>query len=427
MRYQTIVIDAGIVGTSIAWHLQKNNSKVLLLDKNLPGAETSYGNAGLIQFEAIHVRPFPRQLTQLVKVIPNRRVDIRYRLPAVLRHHQALLQYWKYSAPSSVKQIEKEWQTLIAHGTSEHQAMIIAAGADDLIRRSGWIELHRTKDHFKIAIASASSDQAYGIEHKVLTIDKLQTLEPNGNFDEFVGAIHWFKSWQVVNPSALVNAYAKSFVAMAGDIKQNAVKEITLDNSGDIHANGSSESRGWQVVTDSETYHCDDLVIAAGPWSNQLIKPLGYDLPLFPMRGYHQHFQVTEQNAINHSMIDMDKGFVIGPMQQGIRITTGAEMTTMDAAKNFGQLQAALQFANQIIPLQTAVEKEAWAGSRPCMPDMKPVIGAAGKHDNLWFAFGHAHNGLTLGPVTGRLIEELIHDKPTLIDVEPFSAQRFFA
>ena len=115
----------------------------------------------------------------------------------------------------------------------------------------------------------------------------------------------------------------------------------------------------------------------------------------------------------------------MGPMQQGIRITTGAEMTTMDAPKNFDQLNAVLSFAQAVLPLNQRVETEAWAGSRPCMPDMKPVIGAAGKHNNLWFAFGHGHQGFTLGPITGRIIEELLHNKPTAVDIKPFNAQRF--
>ena len=200
---------------------------------------------------------------------------------------------------------------------------------------------------------------------------------------------------------------------MQGTIKESDVKEIVQDTD------------GWKIVTDSETYYSDKLVIAAGPWSNDLIRPLGYDLPLFPMRGYHQHFKVTDKNTISHSMFDMDKGFVMGPMQQGIRITTGAEMTTMNAPKNFGQLKTVLKFAKKILPLEDAVESEAWAGSRPCMPDMKPVIGPANKHEKLWFAFGHSHQGFTLGPMTGRLVEEMIHEKPLLVDLAPFSAERF--
>ena len=417
MRYDVIVIGAGMVGTSTAWHLQKNNSKVLMLDRKLPGLETSYGNAGLIQREAIHTHPFPRQITEVFRVLPNQGTDIRYRVPAILRYHQALLQYWKYSSPASVKKIESEWQTLIAHCTSEHQTMIEASGADELITRDGWLQLHRSKETLKAAADTAEVDRAQGVEHKVLSLEELKALEPNANFDGFVGAIHWLNSWQVSNPSFLVKAYAKNFEQMGGSILESNVTEIQPDNS--------NEAQGWKVVTDTDTYYGDNLVIAAGPWSNELIKPLGYTLPLFPMRGYHQHFKLHEKNTIHHSMFDMDKGFVMGPMQQGIRITTGAEMTTMNAPKNFGQLKTVLKLARKILPLEDAVESEAWAGSRPCMPDMKPVIGPAPKHDKLWFAFGHSHQGFTLGPMTGRIVEEMIHDKPLLVDITPFSAQRF--
>ncbi len=413
MRYEVIVIGAGMVGTSVAWHLQKNNAQVLLLDKKLPGSETSYGNAGLIQREAIHTHPFPRHLTEMIRVLPNQGTDIRYRIPAILRYHQALLQYWKYSTPASVKKIEAEWQTLIEHCTTEHQTMIEASGADELITRDGWLQLHRSEETFKEAIAAAIDARNQGVEHNVLTVDELKAMEPSANFDAFVGAIHWLNSWQVSNPSSLVKAYAKNFQEMQGTIKESSVKEIV------------QEENGWKVITDNDTYYSDKLVIAAGPWSNDLIKPLGYDLPLFPMRGYHQHFKVNEKNTIHHSMFDMDKGFVMGPMQQGIRITTGAEMTTMNAPKNFGQLNTVLKLARKILPLEDAVESEAWAGSRPCMPDMKPVIGPAPKHDKLWFAFGHSHQGFTLGPMTGRIVEEMIHEKPLLVDIKPFSADRF--
>ena len=360
---------------------------------------------------------FPRQITEVFRVLPNQGTDIRYRVPAILRYHQALLQYWKYSSPASVKKIESEWQTLIAHCTSEHQTMIEASGADELITRDGWLQLHRSKETLKAAADTAEVDRAQGVEHKVLSLEELKALEPNANFDGFVGAIHWLNSWQVSNPSFLVKAYAKNFEQMGGSILESNVTEIQPDNS--------NEAQGWKVVTDTDTYYSDNLVIAAGPWSNELIKPLGYTLPLFPMRGYHQHFKLHEKNTIHHSMFDMDKGFVMGPMQQGIRITTGAEMTTMNAPKNFGQLKTVLKLARKILPLEDAVESEAWAGSRPCMPDMKPVIGPADKHDKLWFAFGHSHQGFTLGPITGRLVEELIHNKPLTVDVAPFNAQRF--
>jgi len=415
MRYDVIVVGAGIVGTSIAWHLQKNNAQVLLLDKKLPGEETSYGNAGIITREAVNAKPFPRSAKEIFSVLPNNRTDIRYRWLAIYGFQRPLFQYWLHSSPKNVEVIDKEWATLIEHCTNEHEPMIKAAGAEALVSKIGWIELHRHSIDFEKAISKAVKAAEQGVEYQVLSLVALQALEPNLNVTDYIGGIHWKNSWQIKNPSHLVKAYAKNFAAMAGEVKQLTVTDIM------------QTAEGWQVVCGNDSYACQHVVIAAGPWSAELIKPLGYHIPMFPMRGYHQHFKVTPKNALSHSLFDVDKGFVMGAMEQGIRVTTGAEMANLDAPKKFAQLEAVLTHARKLAPLEDAVEAEAWCGARPCMPDMKPVIGRASKHDNLWFAFGHAHQGLTLGPVTGRLIEEMIHNKPLFIDAKPFSSHRFTA
>ena len=413
MRYDVIVIGAGMVGTSIAWHLQKNNSQVLLLDKKQPGEETSYGNAGIITREAVNIKPFPRSFREVFRVLPNNSTDIRYRWSAIYHLKSPLLQYWMSSSPKKVKEIDKAWSALIQHCTNEHDPMIKASGADGLVRKIGWIELHRISNSYEYAIGKAKKAADQGVEYEVLSLAALKELEPNINFEDYVGGIHWKNSWQIKNPSNLVKAYAENFEQMAGEIKQSTVNSVI------------QTEEGWQVTTDGETYLCQDLVIAAGPWSTSLIEPLGYKIPLFPMRGYHQHFKMTDKNEFSHSLFDVDKGFVMGAMDQGIRITTGAEMAMSDDPKNFNQLESVLTYARNVLPLDVAVESEAWCGTRPCLPDMKPIIGPASKHDNLWFAFGHAHQGMTLGPVTGRLIEEMINGKPLLIDAKPFSSERF--
>ena len=89
-------------------------------------------------------------------------------------------------------------------------------------------------------------------------------------------------------------------------------------------------------------------------------------------------------------------------MRRGIRLTTGAEFALRDAIRTPVQLGRAEPIARDLFPLAERLDTEAWMGSRPCTPDMMPVIGRAPRHANLWFAFGHAHHGLTLGPVTGQ-------------------------
>jgi D-amino-acid dehydrogenase len=79
----------------------------------------------------------------------------------------------------------------------------------------------------------------------------------------------------------------------------------------------------------------------------------------------------------------------------------------------------------EMLALGDRLDAEPWMGARPCTPDMKPIIGAAPNHPNLWFAFGHAHHGLTLGAVTGRMLAEMVTGETPFLDPGPFSPSRF--
>ena len=78
-----------------------------------------------------------------------------------------------------------------------------------------------------------------------------------------------------------------------------------------------------------------------------------------------------------------------------------------------------------MFPLGPRREPKPWLGRRPCLPDMRPIIGPAPRHKGLWFDFGHGHLGLTLGPVSGRLLAEMMCGETPFVDPTPFSAGRF--
>ena len=113
------------------------------------------------------------------------------------------------------------------------------------------------------------------------------------------------------------------------------------------------------------------------------------------------------------------------PMRQGLRITTGAEFAAQDAAPTPVQMDRAQALAGELLELGQPVEAQPWMGARPCTGDMLPVMGAAPRHPGLWFNFGHAHQGFTMGPLTGRLMAELIEGAPTVVDPAPYAPQRF--
>jgi D-amino-acid dehydrogenase len=137
------------------------------------------------------------------------------------------------------------------------------------------------------------------------------------------------------------------------------------------------------------------------------------------------HYTTRGNATLNHPVLDHERGYFLAPMSRGIRLTTGAEFALRDAMKTPVQLGRAEPIARDLFPLDERVDAEPWLGSRPCTPDMMPIIGQAPRHRGLWFAFGHAHHGLTLGGVTGRMIAEMLTGETPFVDPAPFRPERF--
>ena len=413
MSGKIIVLGAGMIGVSVAWHLARRGHAVTLVDRREPGRETSFGNAGIIQREAVRPYAFPRDVGTLLRVLPNHQVDIRYRPTGLMNAAGPLLQYWLNSGGKRYERITREWASLIMRCQDAHAPMIEAAGAEDLIRKGGWLELYRTQSELDERVAEAREDrERFGVEHEVLDAARLYAEEPHLT-KGLVGAIHWTQPWMVSDPGALVQAYAQSFVDQGGQLKQAGVEAIAQENG------------SWRVVTTDGTLEAEQVVVAMGPWSGDLLAQLGIKVPLFVKRGYHMHYSTEQGATLNHWVMDAEKGFLLEPMRAGIRLTTGAELADLNASPRYKQLDAAERAARSLFPLGKRRDAEPWKGARPCMPDMKPIIGPATGKRGLWLAFGHGHQGFTLGPATGELLAQMIDGETPAIDMQPFSVERF--
>lgn len=413
MAREIIVLGAGMVGVSTAWHLARRGHTVTLIDRREPGRETSFGNAGIIQREAVEPYAFPQDLRTMLRVLPNREIDIRYRVKGMFKAAVPLLKYWHNSGGSRYEKIVDEWATLIQMSLDAHAPMIEAAGAESLVRRDGWLELYRTDKKLAERVKKAEIlRERYGVEFTVLDAKALAEKEPSLD-PALVGAIHWLNSWTVESPGELVLAYAQAFEKEGGKIMQADVKAL------------DEEGEGWKVTTDQDVLHADDVVLAMGPWSKRWLEPLGYSVPLFAKRGYHMHYGSKQGAQLNHWIMDAESGFLLAPMKSGIRLTTGAELEQQDAPPHLRQLAAAEAKARTLYPLAEPLDVEAWKGARPCIPDMKPVIGPAINHKGLWCAFGHGHQGFTLGPATGRLLGQMMDGETPEVDMQPFGIDRF--
>ena len=261
-------------------------------------------------------------------------------------------------------------------------------------------------------IADARQLEEYGVDYTVLTAAQLREVEPHLS-EVLVGAIHFRGSPTSSDPGMLTKAYADLFTAGGGRFLKGDARQL------DVHA------LGWRLVTDNGSIEAREVVVALGPWSDDVFRPLGYRIPLAVKRGYHMHYGVEGNAALGHSVRDADGGFALAPMRKGIRLTTGVEFADRDAPPSPVQLARDEPLARELFPLTGRLEPEPWMGCRPCLPDMVPVIGKGERHQGLWFAFGHAHHGLTLGPVTGRLIAEMMTGEEPFTEPSLYAASRF--
>lgn len=410
MKFDAVVLGAGIVGVCVAVQLQQRGRQVALVDRKQPGNETSFGNAGLIQREAVYPYAFPRDLGTLLRYARNQSPDVRYHADAMLKTAPFLWQYWRNSHPAKHGAIAKSYATLIEHCVDEHRALAAAAGASALLRHTGWIKVFRTDKVRDAEIRLVEQwHREYGVEFEALDAGRLQQKEPDLD-KSLSGGLHYPASDSVSDPNALVTAYAKYFEALGGRF---------------FIGDADSFREGWAVDTEAGTITASSAVVALGPWSDRVSTRLGYRLPLAVKRGYHMHYAADAAARLNHPVLDVEKGYLLAPMAKGIRLTTGAEIAHCDAPKTPTQLAAVEPIARTLFPLGKRLDDEPWMGRRPCTPDMMPIIGPARNHKDLWFAFGHAHHGLTLGPVTGRLIAEMMTNEETLVDTRPFRVERF--
>ncbi|MEF7617403.1 FAD-dependent oxidoreductase [Aquincola sp. MAHUQ-54] len=411
MSGTVVVLGAGMVGTCTALHLARRGHAVVLVDRREPGRETSYGNAGIIQREAVEPYAFPRSMAKLVEVAFRRGADVNYHLAALPAVAPRLAGYWQHSGAGRYPAIAAAYTRLIEHATSEHAPLIAAAGADDLVRRDGYFHIYRDAAGLAPAVEKAQALQrSHGLRHEVLGPEALAAAEPALR-QRLAGAIHWLDPWSVSDPGELVARYARHFRQLGGTIAQGDA--ATLQQT----------PAGWRVTTADGTLDAEQAVIALGPWSEQVLGPLGYRLPLFVKRGYHRHYRGGAGPRL--PLYDVDRGLVIAPMRQGVRITSGAEFAQRDAPATPRQLDLAEASARELLDLPDAVEPQPWLGARPCVVDMKPVIGPAPRHRGLWFNFGHGHQGFTLGPVSGRLLAELVDGEAPVVDAAPYAPRRF--
>ena len=405
-----VVLGAGIVGVSAAYAARQRGLSVILVDRREPGSETSYGNAGILSSGSILPLNKPSLWKALPTYMSNRNAALRWDPAWAFRNIDWIVRFLANATAAQTRPRATALHGLISASLKLHREWIVKADAALRIRETGWLKAWRSD-----AVGAAKQEQAalaeYGIESRLLDRQAISALEPNILPVYKVGLLHT-QTASVDSPGAVVKAYARMFAGSGGEIRQSDIKAIAPDGE------------GWRVVLADGAVSARHIVVALGPWSADLLRPLGYRVPLAFERGYHLEFKPNPARSLQRPIHDAEGSFLMTPMEQGIRVTSGVELTARDAPSSFAQLDQVVPLARGVVEFGEAVGPP-WRGARPTLPDSLPMIGPAPRHSGLWLTFGNQHIGFTTGPATGDAIAAMIAGAAPPFDAAAFSPSRY--
>jgi D-amino-acid dehydrogenase len=411
-RLPIVVIGAGIVGVSCASYLLRDGHPVTLLDRDGPGEGASRGNAGALSPGSC----VPLALPGVFRKIPGWLLDPEGPLtirPAYLLSALPWLTRFSLAARAArVAQVADALLALHSRVFECYEPLVQAAGCRDLIRRAGTLAVYRGEAAYSASRGEWAMREQRGVPVQALDSRALRDLVPELSA-AYTHGVMLPEHGHVADPHRLVRALAQAFVAAGGRLERVDVRGLRRNGEGTV-----------SVLSDRGEVRAARIVLAAGAWSAMLARTVGLRLPLETQRGY----QVTLADpgiAPRIPVTDADAKFYATPMEDGLRVAGTVEFAGLEAPPDFRRARRLLEQVVRLYPKARVDRFTEWMGHRPCLPDSLPAIGAPAGMPDVMLAFGHGHNGMTSGPVTGRLIADLVAGRAPFIDPSPYAADRF--
>lgn len=412
MKQEITVIGAGIIGICCALELQRRGFEVRLIDRRGPGEETSSGNAGILSYSNITPLADPALLGRLHRLILNRDADFLLHYPHLLSLLPWLSRFLLRCRRATYLQDGEAMSQLTSASVELHRQWIEQAGAGDLLNRGGGLKLYRRRETFLRDQLERDLLQQCAVRHQILDIQQAYELEPDLK-RVFSEAVLIDDSISIRNPEKLCKHYARMFSDAGGRVEQVVVQSLR------------EAAGGWEIATDRGQLSSARVVVCMGAWTPELTGPLGYSNPLAIERGYHTMFAATGDARLSRPIFDVDSSYVMAPMESGLRVSTGTNLTRREVPPDPRQLARVVPRVREAFPVDAELMPVPWMGRRPTVPDTLPIIGSAPRHQGLWLAFAHSHMGLTLGPITGELIANSVSGQAQPFSVDACAPARY--
>jgi len=415
MKDEVLIIGGGVIGISAAYYLARAGVFVTVIEKGDIGSGSSYGNAGLLC--PCHSTPIamPGVLTQGLKWL----LDAESPFYIKPRLDRDLLNWlWRFRSYCNQAAFERAVpliRDLQRASLDYYRQLIDQEKISCNFEQNGGLALYRTEGGFEHGRHEARQMQGFGLQMRILDGEEARALEP-AIHPKVIGAVHYEED-AFLRPNLFVLGLAKAAEAHGATLLPDTeILGFDVEN-GLITAVNSSRGR----------IEAGQVILAAGAWSVLIARELGINFPMQPAKGYSISVKSSGKSPRKYLFLGEAK-VAITPMGDFLRYAGTLELSGFDFTINERRvdaiLRAAAAYLDQVGDKEGA---EIWRGLRPCSPDGLPYIGRSRDISNLVVGTGHATLGMSMGPVTGKLLAEIVREKEPSINLNPFQIERFGA
>lgn len=409
------VIGAGVVGLAVAERLLAQGHEVALIDPHPPGdsvqeTAASHGNAGTIADYAVLPVGTPDVLKNLPSLLFDRDSPLAIRraaLPALLPW---LARFALHSLPRAAERNARSIAALLSTATADWLDLGTRIGGADILQKRGCLYIYETARAFRAAEQDMAFRRSLGVTVDLIDAHALRQMEPG--LPEVEGGAAFFPKAVFLNDPGRMVGLLGAEVARQAQIIASRVDTLQRNADGVTLRGPGLHLRARRVV------------IAAGAHSRKLAAMAGDRVPLDTERGYHVEWDMA-RTPLTRPSCPTSRGFYLCPMAGRLRVAGTVELGGLTAPPSPHRIAKLVQGARAILPDLPETPTRTWMGFRPSIPDSVPVIGPSRAGAQVIHAYGHGHIGLTLAPVTARIVADVIAGRAPEMDLTPYLPHRF--
>jgi D-hydroxyproline dehydrogenase len=392
-----IIVGGGIIGLCCGIDLQRRGHQVDLLECEASDQASSWGNAGHIAIEQVEPLASRAAVASLPKRLFSRGGAASFpigHLPSWLPFGLRLL---AATAPARFRRGRAALEDMCGAAMPEWRECVDRIGRPELLIQNGHFVFWESDASARAGFDAWASKPTGLASIRPATRDELGRIQ-SLIWPKLAGGARFEGSGSIADLVALRSSLRACFDRLGGTSRKEAVRRLS-----DLTA--------------------DTIVVAAGVGSAALMRQLGHRVPLIAERGYHLEARVTDWPVGIPPVVLEDRSLILTRFEAGLRAASFVEFGRDQAGPDRRKWTKLRRHVNELgIRFDDVTE---WMGARPTFPDYLPAIGRSNREPRVVYAFGHQHLGLTLGPLTAKLVSGLVDGGDPPVDVAPFSLARF--